>query len=94
MIIKAYEIARSVSFGIAGCAGLLLFAGVLVRLTLELLDEINRKWRSMTRRGAEFREFRRCAGDFDTYKRDRDRWHKQCQEWYEKKAKEVKMDAD
>lgn len=43
MLIKAYEMAKNVSFGIAGCAGLLLFAGVLVRLTLELLDEINRK---------------------------------------------------
>lgn len=94
MFVKAYEVAKNVSFGIAGCAGLLLFAGVLVRLVLELLDEINRKWRSMTKRGAEFREFRRCAGDFDTYKRDRESKRKYWEDYYKEKYRKETMKCD
>lgn len=92
MFANIYEIAKDVSFCVAGCAGMFYVAYFFVKLTFDMISKVYYLYRTLGKRGKEFLEYRRCRGDFDTYLRDREKKRAFWDEYYkeEYRDKEVK----
>ena len=85
MFANICEIAKDVSFCVAGCAGMLYVAYFFVKLTFDMISKVYYLYRTLGRMGKQFLEYRRCRGDFDTYLRDSESKRKFWDEYYKKK---------